>query len=99
MKNLSKIVVGAFFVIAACSSEQPAAPSRPPIPPPSGADAGIADSGADGEPQNDCFDTSVNKPTEPGHFLNQCNSAECFGFDNAARIEGFTPGAPLPPLN
>jgi hypothetical protein len=97
-----KIRLGAcalvLFCVHACSSEDPVAPSRPPIPPPvaPSVDGG---SGGDGGPASTCFDTTKNKPTDPRHFLNQCNSTECFKFDNVARIEGFHAGQPLPPLN
>lgn len=88
---------------AACSSEAPAAPSVPPpgtTPVTPGADGGPGGGdGAPGTPGGECFDPSKQKPTEAQHFLNQCNDAGCFPFDNAARIQGFVPGAQLPPLN
>ena len=104
MKSTHRYLLGASallasFVFVACSSEEAAAPSRPPVPPPitSPTDGG---GGGDGGPQtSDCFDTTKNKPVEQKDFFNQCNSAECFAFDNGARIEGYTAGAPLPPLN
>lgn len=103
MNSLRSFLAGAAALAAlvsfiACSSEEPAAPSRPPTPAPA---TPTADGGpGDGGPTSaDCFDTSKEKPVEPQHFLNQCNGTECFAFDNGARIEGFTPGAPLPPLN
>lgn len=93
----SSLVVS--FAVA-CSSEEAAAPSRPPVPPPATSQPDGGGPGADGGPQtSDCFDTTKNKPVEQKDFLDQCNSAECFGFDNGARIEGHTAGAPLPPLN
>jgi hypothetical protein len=110
MKHVRKLGIGAaaltFIIlgIQACSSEPAAAPSRPPIPPPivdvdGGPDGGGGGGdGGDGGPQSSCFDTTQAKPTTPTNFLNQCNSTECFKFDNAARIEAFKPGA-LPALN
>ncbi len=86
------------FVVA-CWSEQATAPSRPPVPPPSTSQPDGGASGEDGTQTASCFDIAKNKPVEQKDFLNQCNSAECFAFDNGARIERYTPGAPLPPLN
>jgi len=86
-------IAPASLVLGACKSEDQVAPSRPPIPVPTTTadpDGGLADGST-------CFDTADAKPTEAKHFLNRCNETECFPFDNAARIEGFTPGA-LPPL-
>lgn len=107
MNVIHKLALGAFalgaMVASACSSnEEEAAPSRTP-PPPSGeiADAGVADDGGGGGTDgggSDCFDTTKAKPTTPADFLNQCNDNGCFKFDNS-RIEGYTPGGPLPPLN
>ncbi len=86
--------------LVACSSEEAAAPSRPPGPPPVTAPPAGGGPGADGGPRtSDCFDTTKDEPVEQKDFLNQCNSAECFAFDNGGRIEGYTAGAPLPPLN
>jgi hypothetical protein len=96
MKIDSKLLASAILLVA-CSSETPAAPSRPPIPPP----ATIPDGGegtGDGGTQANCFDAAAAKPTEPGQFLNQCNGTGCFKFDTA-QIEGWKPGSPLPPLN
>jgi hypothetical protein len=91
-------------IVAACSSEEAAAPSRPPVPPPSTSSSGgtgDADGGGNGEggASMDCFDAKTAKPSAPKEFLNQCNGGECFGFDNGTRIEGWTPGSPLPALN
>ena len=92
-------------IVAACSSEEAAAPSRPPVPPPSTSssggtgDDGGSSSGGEGGTTKDCFDTKTAKPSAPKEFLNQCNSGTCFKFDNATRIEGWTPGSPLPSLN
>jgi hypothetical protein len=93
------VLLASLGPLAACSTDDgEATPSRPPIPPvpttPIGTDGGP---GADGGGTRDCFDSTKEKPTEPSQFLNQCNDGECFGFDNAARIEGYTPGV-LPPL-
>lgn len=103
MSSLRSFLLGATAVallasFTACSSAEPAAPSRPPTPAPAtpSADGGSGDGGPSAA---DCFDTSKSEPVEPQHFLNQCNGTECFAFDNGARIEGFAPGAPLPPLN
>lgn len=103
MKHTFKLALSASFLVLmglqACSSEDPVAPSRPPIPVPNPTVDGGVEPGTDGGPGgSDCFDTTKTKPVEPAHFLNQCNSTECFKFDNA-RIEGFTPGGQLPPLN
>ncbi|MBX3189516.1 MAG: hypothetical protein KF819_21000 [Labilithrix sp.] len=101
MNAFFKLALGAAALalvgVQACSSEEPAAPSRPPIPPPivDQGDGGASDAGGDA---GDCFDTTKAKPTQPTHFLNQCNGGECFPFDNGTRIEGWKPGAPLPPL-
>lgn len=87
-------------IVAACSSEDAAAPSRAPIPPPSStATSDGGGGGPDGSPGKDCFDTTTAKPTTPTDFLNQCTAGECFKFENGSRIEGWTPGGPLPPLN
>lgn len=105
VKTLAVIVLSFIpAVIAACSSEEAVAPSRPPVPPPSTSSSGGTggeDGGTDpdGGPSKNCFDTKAAKPTQPKEFLNQCNSGECFGFDNGTRIEGWTPGSALPPLN
>ena len=94
---LGAAAVCASFVFA-CSSEEQAAPSRPPVPPPvtEQPDGGTGEGGAQ---PSDCFDATKNEPKTQKDFLNQCNGAECFAFDNGARIEGYTAGAPLPPLN
>lgn len=109
MNVIHKLALGVFalglVVASACSSnEEEAAPSRTP-PPPSGS---IDDAGGGGENDgggggtdgggSDCFDSTKAKPTTPAEFLNQCNENGCFKFDNS-RIEGYTPGGPLPPLN
>lgn len=85
--------LGFSALVVACSSEEARAPSRPPTSPP----VTTTDAGSDASAT--CFDTKKDKPTQPDHFLNQCNSGECSPFDNAKRIEGFKPGQPLPPLN
>jgi hypothetical protein len=101
MKPTHRYLLGAsalltWSLIVACSSEEAAAPSRPPVPPPntSQPDGGGGEGGA-----SDCFDTTKNTPVEQKDFFNQCTSAECFPFDNGARIEGYTAGAPLPSLD
>jgi len=104
MKRTNTILLASFAWLAqaACSSDDPAAaPSRPPVPPPasSASSGGAADGGGGGGTGKDCFDTDAGAPTQAKDFLNQCTSAECFPFDNGSRIEGFTPGAALPPLN
>lgn len=103
MKTISLVsLIGALAsLLVACSSEEAAAPSRPPIPPPADttSDGGSSGANADGGPTKDCFDATKSKPADTKQFLNQCNGGECFAFDNAKRIEGFTAGAPLPPLN
>lgn len=107
MKNkfyLVAIYLAAFLpvVVVACSSnETNTAPSRPPTPSPTttvpGTDGGPTGDG--GTTSSDCFDRSDGgKPATAQEFLNQCNSGECFKFDNAARIEGFVVGQPLPSL-
>lgn len=93
MRATSKIAL--VLSLVACSSSEPTAPSRPPVPPPSESSSGGGDGGVD----TTCFDATKEKPTEPKHFLNQCNGAGCFPFDNATRIEGFSPSQPLPPLD
>ena len=104
-KTLAVIVLSLVpAIVAACSSEEAAAPSRPPVPPPStsSSSGGDGDGGGtdrDGGGGKDCFDSKATKPTQPKEFLNQCNSGECFKFDNGTRIEGWTPGNALPPLN
>ena len=104
-KSLAVIVLSFVpAIVAACSSEEAAAPSRPPVPPPStsASSGGPGDDGGtlpDGAPAKDCFDSKAAKPTQPKEFLNQCNTGECFEFDNGTRIEGWTPGNALPPLN
>jgi hypothetical protein len=92
MKTLSAVLLLCAFT--GCSSEETRAPSRPPTSPP----ITNTDGGTDGSTPT-CFDTTKEKPTQPDHFLNQCNSGECSTFDNATRIEGFKPGQALPPLN
>ncbi len=93
---LFSVVSGTF--LGACSSDDggPAAPSRPPVPSPTtpNDDGGPGNGGDAGS----CFDTTKAKPTAQPDFLNQCNAAECFPFDNAARIEGFDPDHRTPPL-
>jgi hypothetical protein len=101
---VAAIAISMLGVIAACSSDETAAaPSRPPTPPPNTnnpqADGGNIDPSGDGGIGPDCFDTAKAKPVQQTDFFNQCNGGQCFPFDNAARIEGFVPGAPLPPLN
>lgn len=93
-----RLGASALFValLLACSSEEAAAPSRPPVPPP---DPSRAYGGAGAGSTSDCFDTTKNAPVEQKDFFNQCSSAECFPFDDGARIEGYTSGAPLPPLD
>ena len=85
--------------VLACSSQEAAAPSRPPTPSSSSSSGGADGGNPEGGASKDCFDTTKAKPIEPKHFLNQCNGTECFPFDNGARIEGYTAGASLPPLN
>jgi hypothetical protein len=104
MKRTHKLAFAALAVflmgIQACSSEEPAAPSRPPVPAPITTGGGNGDGGGDnGGTQNGCFDATKSKPTQVVQFLNQCNSTECFKFENATRIEGFKPAEPLAPLN
>lgn len=106
MKHVYTFAFGAAVLalvgIQACSSDDPVAPSRPPIPVPAPTvdGGGVVDPTGDGggPSGSNCFDTTKAKPAAPADFLNQCNSNECFKFDSA-RIEGFTPGSPLPPLN
>lgn len=91
-------LAAAGFGVAACSSSEPNAPSTP-IPTPGTGDP-AADAGDDsGLAPGECFDTDAGPPTQPVHFLNQCNDGECFKFDNTAQIENYTAGSPLPPLN
>lgn len=94
----SSTVLLSLFVACSSSDDGAAAPSRPPTPPP--ASSSQTDGGGDGGQSSDnCFDTTKDKPVQQIDFLNQCNGTECFPFENGARIEGYTPGAPLPPLN
>lgn len=99
-RTIFMLVASLALVAQACTSEEPATPSRPPVPPPStGSSSGGADAGGEGDGGKDCFDTKTAQPTAPKEFLNQCNGTECFPFDNRTRIEGYVPGAALPPLN
>lgn len=107
MKRIHQLALGTavtlVLALGACSSEEAAAPSRPPIPPPIPTeDGGPGTEGGtlpDGAPAPDCFDATKTKPVEPAQFLNQCNGGECFKFDNGTRVEGWKSGQPLPPLS
>jgi hypothetical protein len=90
--------------VACSTSEDAVAPSRTPVRA-TGDDAGTTgssggtSSGDPGLADGGCFDAASAPPSATKQFLNQCNAGGCFPFDNAQRIEGFTAGGALPPLN
>lgn len=101
MKTPRRLLPFLLPLLAACSGEEPLTPSRPPVPPPSvssDADGGAGGGSAGDGGTSDCFDAKTSKPSSQSDFLNQCND-HCFAFDNSARIEGYSAGGSLPPLN
>lgn len=90
--GLVALILGV-WAVPACGGDDDPVPSGGTGGSPSGGSSAGGGSGDD-----ECFDASEAAPTAREHFLNQCNEHECFAFDNTARIEGYTAGAPLPPL-
>lgn len=98
---LGALGLGGALAAACSSTQEEAAPTRPPVPPVDpGTDAG-GDAAADAPVDPGCLgDAGCFKcePTKHEELLNACTDGQCTPFDNTARLPLFKSGQPLPPV-